>query len=201
MGDVDRCGPQLGGPAVTIVFLDTETTGLAPDRRVWEIAVIVRSHSRDHEQTWFIDAADLDLGNADLNSLNVGRFYERHPQANGSTELWPIDREIDALRQVEALTRGATIVASVPSFDADVLSRRMRAHGICPAWHYRLQDVKTLAAGYLIGRGESITFPYDPEDLSRRLGVEPPANRHEALADARWDRDLFDAVTSGKATG
>ena len=64
-----------------IVFLDTETTSLRWDRRAWEVGLIVRDPGRDdQEHHWFIDIRDLDLGNADLMSLKIGRFYERHPE-------------------------------------------------------------------------------------------------------------------------
>ena len=33
--------------------------------------------------------------------------------------------------------------------DTEVLANRMRAHGICPSWHYHLIDVEALAIGYL----------------------------------------------------
>lgn len=79
-----------------LVFIDTETTSLRPDRRAWEVGLIERvpvvvrhpdgpdtSSTEDREHHWFIDTEDLDLGNADLMSLKIGRFHERHPQMRG----------------------------------------------------------------------------------------------------------------------
>ena len=188
----------------TICFIDTETTSLRHDRRAWEIGLIVRRPGHDDaEHSWFIDAGDLDLGNADPFALSIGKFYQRHPQYRPKYRPGLGDHqgclkgEAEALREVEALTRGAHLVGAVVNFDADVLSARMRAHGICPSWHYHLQDFETLIIGYLRGRGEQIPdLPWRSDDLSRLIGVEPPGNdeRHTALGDARWAARVWDTV-------
>lgn len=218
-----------------LCFVDTETTSLRHDRRAWEIAVIVREpwtvkhpggpdtiDDHDTEHTWFIDTDFLDLGNADPASLRIGRFYDRHPQARvarfgekyGDEAVHATHDEIDALWQVEALTRGAHIVGAVPSFDAEVLSARMRDNGICPSWHYHLIDVEPLAAGWLHRHAATLenrvaTFgeatavrdiarpPWKSDDLSAALGVTvSEEDRHTALGDARWARDLYDKVVA-----
>lgn len=182
-----------------IVFIDTETTSLRPDRRAWEIALIVRDPGEtDVEHTWFVSADDLDLGNADPASLRIGRFYERHPAMIGEDTSWygGTHYERYALEEVERLTRGAHLVGAVPNFDTEVLATRMREHGMCPSWHYHLIDVETLAVGYLAAQGRrDLPLPWRSSDVSRVLGVEPDeAARHTALGDARWARDLYDAV-------
>jgi len=103
---------------------------------------------------------------------------------------------------VEARTRGAHLVGAVPNFDAEVLGSRMRANGICPSWHYHLQDFETLIAGYLRGQGEMVPpLPWRSDDLSRLIGVEPPGpeERHSALGDAKWALRAYDAVMGGGA--
>lgn len=46
-----------------IVFCDTETTSLRPDRRAWEVGLIVRDPDRrEREFQWFVRSEDLDLG-------------------------------------------------------------------------------------------------------------------------------------------
>ena len=225
-----------------ICFLDTETTSLRADRRAWEIGLIARrdvtvkhpgrpdtQETEDVEHHWFIEAGDLDLGNADPFSLNVGRFYERHPQYQLERESSPteVELEYDALRLVEAITRGAHLVGAVPNFDADVLGARMREHGICPSWHYHLVDVEALAVGYLNGRrarqneivdgyplendGKTVPGlirwddpvkhsrpPWKSDDLSAALGITvSDDDRHTALGDAKWARAIYDRVISG----
>lgn len=180
-----------------IVFLDTETTSLRHDRRAWEVGLIVRNGGTESEHSWFVRSEDLDLGNANLGSLAVGKFYNRHP-AYGLRELGAAADyygEERMLREVEVLTRDATIVGIVPAFDTDVLAARMRAHDICPSWHYHVQDAETLAVGYLRGKGEQVDYPVDSMELSLRLGVAPSEDDlHTAIGDARWAMRLWDAV-------
>ena len=64
-----------------ICAVDTETTSLRPDRRAWDIALIRRDDEGERRVQFFIELDALDLPNADPFSLNVGRFWERHPQA------------------------------------------------------------------------------------------------------------------------
>lgn len=179
-----------------IVFMDTETTSLRHDRRAWEVALIARDDTAgtEIEESWFINCEDLELGNADLMSLKIGKFYERHPDI---ADLETVPRpggwgreEFEVLKDVEAITRGATIVGAVPWFDTDVLGQRMRAHGLCASWHYHLVDVETLAAGAL-----HQAPPWGFDDLLAAYGLTyDEADRHTALGDARMVRDLYDAV-------
>lgn len=184
-----------------VVFIDCETTSLRHDRRAWEIAVIVRQPSQpDHEQFWFIDADDLDLGNADLQSLKFGGFYERHPDYRTKEENFETRPEIGALCELERLTRGAILMGSNPSFDAETLAARMRAYGICPSWHYHLEDVPTLAKGWLYGSGRPLPETWKSDQISLACGVDPARyDRHTALGDCRWTRNLFDVVTGAPA--
>jgi DNA polymerase III epsilon subunit-like protein len=210
-----------------IVAIDTETTSLRPDRRAWEIGLIERVpvtvkhpdgpdtyETEDREHVWLIDEEDLDLANADLFSLKIGRFYERHPQMQTPRENRGVRGEAAAMEEVEHLTRGAHLIGAVVNFDADVLSARMRAHGICPSWHYHLICVENLAVGALaasaaLGKSpagsvaeeirELITPPWKSDDLSAALGVTvSEEDRHTALGDARFAMRVYDAVMGGK---
>lgn len=191
-----------------ICFIDTETTSLRPDRRAWEVGLIVREpDAPDAEHLWYVDDRDLDLGNADLMALKIGRYHDRHPDvlfaANPHHTIANVARcrsERDVMAEVERLTRGAHLVGAVPSFDAEVLAARMRAHGICPSWHYHLIDVEALAVGYLASvppgpGGADLELPWDSDALSAALGVTVSDDeRHTALGDARWARAIWDAV-------
>jgi hypothetical protein len=143
-------------------------------------------------------------------SLKIGRFYERHPDATPGADTGIITHpEVHVLRKVEKLTRGAHLVGAVPNFDAEVLSARMRANGICPSWHYHLIDIEALAVGYLNGlhargrggradavaNGDVPVPPWKSDDLAAALGVTvSDEDRHTALGDARWAMHVYDAV-------
>jgi DNA polymerase III epsilon subunit-like protein len=111
----------------------------------------------------------------------------------------------------EALA-GAVIVGSNPGFDVAFLSKLLWAHGRKLPWHYRPVDIATLAAGYQNGiaatlrsaggemkEGDLLSLPFSSRSLSSWVGVEPPGDdvAHTALGDARWARDVYDAVTGG----
>ena len=207
-----------------IAFVDCETTSLRFDRRAWEIAVILRKGdgSPDVEQSWLIDIDHLELGNADLASLKIGRFFERHPHVASADPDWNAPAchdEGDALREVEFMTRGAHIVGAVPNFDTEVLGNRMRANGICPSSHYHVIDVETLAVGWLRAQIEIARLkgmapvqcgfdlrelaapPWKSDDLAAALGLKVSEDaRHTALGDARFARDIYDAVMGSPVT-
>lgn len=200
---------------MNLCFIDTETTSLRPDRRAWEVAIIHRTKvGSDWEGVWHIAEQDLDLAQADLFSLKIGGFYERHYEAWNRTLLFPGEPvvepkfkplpEYSALLNIEAITRGAHLVGNVPGFDAEVLANRMRAHGILPSWHYHLIDIESMIVGYLWGDADTISpdsgvmdLPWNSEDLSRAIGVNPEDfERHTALGDAKWVRAQWDAITT-----
>jgi DNA polymerase III epsilon subunit-like protein len=190
----------------TLIFLDTETTSLNPWRRVWELGAIIRRIAAPERRLHrFVAAEDLDLGRADLFSLNIGGYYSRYPSGRGDGSLpagSELHSEADMLAEFAHLARGAHLVGNVVNFDADVLDQRMRAHGILPAWHYHLIDVEALAVGCLAGQIDhpvpsdpAQKLPWDSEEISKALGVDPSKyDRHTALGDAEWARDLYDAV-------
>lgn len=205
-----------------IVFLDTETTSLRPDRRAWDIGIIRREpDGTQREITLFV--SDIDLSSADLDALRIGHFFERHPMyrpevggafvaayedddtvdVDQAQELLDTDECLYPERRVaqivERWTRGAHIVGSVPNFDTECLAAMLRRHGLCPAWHYHLADVETLALGWLAARGRVLLPPWKSEDISREIGVEPPADaeRHTALGDAKWVARIWDRIMVG----
>lgn len=144
-----------------LVFVDTETTGLHPDRRAWEIAMIRRDAHGEREV--LIQVSDIDLSTAEPMGLKVGGFYERHagyrpdaewiggpngyPFVEGDPSLWMT--EAAAAREVEAMTRGAHLIGAVPDFDARTLDPMLRRHGFVPSWHHHLVDIEALAVGWL----------------------------------------------------
>jgi DNA polymerase III epsilon subunit-like protein len=200
-----------------IAFVDTETTGLDPRRHdVWEIAVIRRENAHDTEHLWQIRPTDGQLQFvADPEALKIGRYHERMAVPAGTiAQALPTDTSgetyslgfLGVCTEIAAALADTVMVGSNPAFDAAFLGRLL---GVWPLpWHYRPVDIATLAAGYVWGcpavdlaaKTElPPRFPYSSRDLSRAVGVEPPGpdEAHTALADARWARDMYDAVTGG----
>lgn len=189
-----------------LVYLDTETTGLDPERNeVWEVATITED---GRERVWWLP---VHMPRADLIALNISGFYDRHPSYGGSDGMGGGNAlsSLDGFAYDFArLTRGAHLVGAVPSFDAAFLSRLLLDCDELPAWHYHLIDVEAMAVGYLHGFERcrepvadaswlTITLPWASDDLSRACGVEPPGDdeRHTALGDARWVKRWYEAIT------
>lgn len=191
-----------------VVFVDTETTGLDPDRHeIWDVGLITPD---GEEHQWFLP---VDLGRADSVALSIGRFHDRYERDMAT-------HPEDFAWEFAQLTRGKHLAGAVISFDEERLRKLLRAHGACPEWHYHLIDVEALAVGFLHGlrtvvteyeiptggdsygadvlkaAGVADTLPWSSYDVSRALGVEPPSTdeQHSAIADARWAKRLYEAV-------
>ncbi|WP_181785610.1 3'-5' exonuclease [Streptomyces phytophilus] len=187
-----------------LAVVDTETTGL--DRFLhdaWEIAAIVRADGYEDEYVFRIEP---DLTNADSKALEINRYHERTTAPD-----WRWDDRQTAATRLYSLLNGAVILGSNPAFDADMIGNLFGRYYADPRpWHYRVIDVPAMAAGWLYGANEHFTYsgpvdlaetvalPWKSYHLSEALGVAPPAEkeRHTALADARWQVALYDAVVA-----
>lgn len=200
-----------------LAFVDCETTHLDPRHGdAWEIAVIRRREDgTDTEYVWQVRP---DLSTADPEALKIGRYEERFAVPDGWDAIEfipsgpPMRSKIqEMLFDLQEALEGAVVIGSNPGFDVAFLTKLLQAHGRKLPWHYRPVDIATLAAGYRHGQAASgayggdfafpsdyPTLPYKSYDLSRAVGVEPPGpdTAHTALGDARWARDVYDAVTS-----
>jgi hypothetical protein len=109
--------------------------------------------------------------------------------------------------RVADLTWGRHLVGAVPDFDARMMRKFLRRNDQLEGWHYHLLDVEALAVGAIAEqvRGEQnpmadlfrakIAIPYKSTELGLHFGVETrEAEKHTAMGDARWARDLYDAI-------
>lgn len=203
-----------------LAFVDTETTHLDAELGdAWEVAVIVRdfddNEPRDTEYAWQIRP---NLATADPEALKIGGYLERFAVPVHAEAAWtgyedgpvlPMTRN-EVTGAILNVLGGAVLIGSNPGFD-DRFLRKLLGPGSAQ-WHYRPVDIATLAAGRKLGMTEvarrtgakplpsdEVPFPFSSRALSRWTGVEPPGPgvAHTALGDARWARDVFDAVTGG----
>ena len=192
---------------VPLCFIDTETTGLEPRHRPWEIAVI-RREPDGTQQTGVMVISDIDLSGADSYALNVGRLFERHPRFAGErVKGQSYVTESTAAGRLFRLLWGAHLVGVGVHFDAGMLAAMLRRHGLTPGWHYHLIDVAQISFGYAAGQyaarnrvaayTDHSQLPWSSDALAADLGVEPPGDdeRHTALGDARWAMRWWDKLT------
>ncbi len=172
-------------------FIDTETDGLHPGCRAWEVAIIRRDDDGQSEHHMFLP---IELGPwTDRMALDIGGYFERHPVGRTLAGEGPVPARVTpcdtAAHRVMALTHGAVLVGSAPWFDADVLARLLRSQGCIPTWSHRMRDVATLVAG---DQG------VDPGGLSgamEAVGITmPEGDRHTAMGDARAAMHIHDLV-------
>jgi len=169
-----------------VVWADSETTSLAPTRRIWEFAAIKGAE----EQVWVV--ADVDLELADPKSLEFGDFYQRHPVWGEPPPGSRVVDEATAAREINGFVAGATMVTAIPEFDLVPLAAMMRRHGLEPSWHYRTRCVESFVAGCLAEDAGGL------QDCVRALGLDPADYAgHTALGDARMFRDCWLMVRTG----
>jgi len=183
-----------------LVFLDCETTGLSLNDDVWEFACIVREPG--HEDVEIQTFVKHDVEKARL--LPKSFFDDYCDRYDDDLAITP--------QHLARLLPGifadrAHVVGAVPNFDTERLSILLERNGEQAPWHYHLICAENLAVGYLAGlnavhllEGPLPALPWDSDELSARLGVVAPVQaRHTALGDARWARDIYDAVMGGAA--
>lgn len=172
-----------------VVFLDTETTGLDPDtEHIFEVAMIVD----EMEFVWHLEPQPEVVKRMHPKALEVNRYHERT-----SDPTWHWNGRIDALEEIRDLIGRRHIVGAVPDFDTRFLAAEYkRAQMSRPSWHYHLVDVEAMAIGFLAAQGKTLELPWDSNDLSVAVGVEPGAHVHEALHDARWAKAIYERIMS-----
>ena len=184
-----------------LVFMDTETTGLALADDIWEFAAIRREGdgTPDHPLHLLIEH-DADK------AATLPESFRRDLKARFDPAV-AISPRAAARLIAHVLRPGdggkAHVVGAVPNFDTERVALLLAAYGLAPCWHYHLIDVENLAVGFILGRFRSATpLPWDSDHLSRMVGVEPPTDgRHTAMGDAMWARDIYDRIVYDLAVG
>lgn len=176
-----------------LVFLDTETTGLALDDDIWEFAAIRREEDGSESETHIFIQHGHGHETSRCRNLPPSFLDDHNARYDGQAayEIWAAATKIAALFHDRP-----HVVGAVPNFDTERLSILLRQYGHEPGWHYHLIDVENLAVGYLAANGFSLSLPWDSDQLTEWLGLDPvPENeRHTAMGDARWAQRIYDQV-------
>ena len=168
---------------MTLVFLDTETTGLHRARRPWEIAIIRRSGDEHTRLHICVDLADLDLSAAEPAGLAVSGFHRRHPQARPHRTHFPrVYPAADAARLVLDWTARRHRRRRRPRFDLECLSAMLGRQGLSPQWRTPSTSYPGPASGPAGARTPSAITRICPGNVgSSRPGsatATPPSATH-----------------------
>lgn len=200
-----------------VCFVDTETTGLDPDRHaIWEVGLITPNGD---QHVWQFPVAEIE---ADPFALDIGQWWDRRwgtdndvPAINALYDAhtdksrrknFPADgRAIkpgkDWCRHFQRLTAGLHLAGAVVSFDEERLRRLLRSQGVLPRWHYHLIDVEALAAGYVVGQFTAIQEcgsnpDADGPTQEEAMRAIPPWNSNDLSRAVGVDPDDFDRHTA-----
>lgn len=174
-----------------LAFIDTETTGLGPLSRPWEVAVIIREtdyvemhemavpeptqipgETRREEWLFQVDYNwDTLPPGTEKEALVVNRWAERGlGEAGAQYRAGLIDQDVltaagpewSIAASVHRKLVGCTLVGVGVHYDAEVLGRWFLRHGLpWQPWHYAVLDLKTAGWGYLRGRDRDQVLPDD----------------------------------------
>jgi len=195
---------------VTTVFLDCETLGLDRRAPIWEFAAIRCSASAELPPVHFTIRHDPGDWLETLPASFAADYRDRYDPASAfspqEASLWIADvvgagpplSTLEADMRAGVVGDAPVIAGSNPAFDMERLTDLLQANGFEPGWHYHPCDVPTLAAGWLAARGKLFPRPWKSDYLSAAAGINPALyQRHTALGDVLWTRDLYEKITGG----
>lgn len=177
-----------------MISLDLETTGLDPERHeAWEVGLV--DLKTNAEYLWEFPVQDLKA--AEAGALQVNGYYERcstsleagglvtrlRGSVQGTVDPGTAQPE-DAVFEIAKATAGQKILGCSVHFDLRFLEKLLVFYGAAPAWHHRVLDLGSFAAGVL-----GYDRPLASVELART--VSPNDNAHTALGDARWNVTVY----------
>ena len=190
------------------VFLDTEYTNLDLEwAQLWNIGMITRYPDGTLTADEII-ITGVNLTYADPKALEIGHYWERHPDVGGDPGpgVTTIPSEHLAAQWVLAhikpqIEDGTAVpvhlVGCNPIGDVTLLRDLLRHNHLPWPANYHVICAESMAIGALRTRGVDVPLPFSASWLSDQLGVErgDPHQIHTALYDAGWAMALHDAAS------
>ena len=191
---------------VPLVFVDTETTDLAPAGEPWEIYLQRREvDGRCRSLHLFVEYSEETAGWLEMELPQRMREdrARRFPEARKRGQVRSRAEAVGEIAAfIEGPVEGGTLVAPWerphlvginPAFDADMIGQMFYDSGLDVPWSHHMVDVSLVAFGVLAGLvGAPVGVPWNSDDLARALGLERPEGRHTAQVDALMARDMWD---------
>lgn len=164
-----------------LAFLDIETTGLDPfENEILEVAYI-RETEDGGETTEF--SLQIQERRASEEALKINKYHQRRDALNAIELPWNV-----AADKLSTELDGYVIVGNNPTFDLTFLRFFLRAWRKPITWHYRPLDIGSMACGLF--RVQEMKTP----EIADVLNVPLPREQHTALADAKWNQDVYNAI-------
>lgn len=172
-----------------IAFLDIETTGLdVRQHEVLEVAYVLRPAAvgiMQYPEREVHFSLPINPSNANPKALEINGYYDRL----AFLESIQINR-MEACERLEDDLTGALIVGNNVGFDLRFLGQLLGSE----PWFYQPLDLKAYAAG-MCGKAS----PVGTKFLAELAEVPLPEDAHTALADACWNRDVYNELTGNSA--
>lgn len=165
-----------------LVFLDTETTGLDPEKhQAYEVAWAVNDGP--------VERAILPhtLDGADPFALKIGGYLERN--------IFQEKPDPFAAHELRVALRGQTLVGSNPAFDAGFLKNVLGE----AVWHHRLVNVAE--GGMWVFGWDRPKGLFDVAAELRKRGFEIPEPDHTAVRDVEATRAVYHALRQVQSNG
>ena len=183
-----------------MISLDTETTGLDPQRHeVWEVGLVDLKTGAEVHAEFSVQH----LTRADAVALQVNDYYKRAALPPGediatlaTTEGFSASdvvladsgvtgvRPEDAAYYIARFTTGQTLLGCNVAWDAQMLAELLKAYGVAPSWKHRYLELGSYFAGQ-----RNLNTPQPTNAMARMFGE--PDDPHTALGDARWNVEVY----------
>lgn len=172
-----------------LIFLDTETTGLNPEKHeIIELAMIrVEPSGERYTYHWYIKPEHIET--ADEIALRVNKYHER-------IELW--EKEGVTFASIapilQDVVRDGVFAGHNVGFDLDFLSATFKKNNINAKLPYHKVDTVTLAYAHLAPLGlEKLSL-----DTIRDFFGWSREGNHTAMQDVRDTMKLYNTLTKGR---